>query len=90
MVFFFHFILDFFFTSAIHKIDGMYLVIRHQMLVLTYIHIESSSANVVKVWTFWETHKIWKNLPYGFDKSADLLSKCQNQGMTYYVKFIIL
>ena len=46
MVFFFHFILDFFFTSAIHKIDGMYLVIRHQMLVSMYV-LESSSANVV-------------------------------------------
>ena len=32
----------------------------------------------IKVRTFWETHKIWKNLPYGFDKSADLLSKRQN------------
>ena len=31
-----------------------------------------------KVRTFWETHKIWKNLPHGFDKSADLLSKRQN------------
>ena len=28
--------------------------------------------------TCWEIHKIWKNLPYGFDKSADLLSKSQN------------
>ena len=26
-----------------------------------------------KVRTFWETHKIWKNLHHGFDKSADLL-----------------
>ena len=25
--------------------------------------------------TFWETHKIWKNHPRGFDKWADLLSK---------------
>ena len=32
----------------------------------------------IKVWTFWETHKILKNLPRDFDKSADLLSKCQN------------
>ncbi len=30
-----------------------------------------------KVWTFWEPHKILKNLPRGFDKSADLLSKLQ-------------
>ena len=32
----------------------------------------------IKVQTFWETHKIWKNLPRGFDKSADLLNKRQN------------
>ena len=32
-----------------------------------------------KVRTFWETHKIRKNLPYGFDESADLLSKRQNE-----------
>ena len=31
-----------------------------------------------KVRTSWETHKIWKNLPHGFVKSADLLSKRQN------------
>ena len=30
-----------------------------------------------KVRTFWEALKIWKNLPYGFDKSADLLSERQ-------------
>ena len=28
-----------------------------------------------KVRTFRESHKIWKNLPQGFDKSGDLLSK---------------
>ena len=33
----------------------------------------------VKVPTFWEKHKIWKNLPHGCDKSADLLRKHQNQ-----------
>ena len=31
-----------------------------------------------QVWTSWEAHIIWKNLPHGFDKSADLLSKRQN------------
>ena len=34
--------------------------------------------------TFWETHKIWKNLPYGFYKSADLLSKCQNHEEDFF------
>ena len=38
----------------------------------------NSIARISNVRTFWETHKIWKNLPHGFDKSADLLSKCQN------------
>ena len=33
---------------------------------------------------FWETHKIWKNLPYGFDKSADLLSKRQNHEEDFF------
>ena len=37
-----------------------------------------------KVWTFWETHEIWKNLPYGFDKSADLLSKRQNHKADFF------
>ena len=31
-------------------------------------------ACFVKVRTFKETHKIWKNLAHGFDKSADLLT----------------
>ena len=26
-----------------------------------------SIALFSKVWTFWEAHMIWKNLPYGFD-----------------------
>ena len=33
---------------------------------------------LLKVRTFCETHKIWKNLHHGYDKSADLLSKRQN------------
>ena len=37
-----------------------------------------------KVRTFWETHKIWKNLPHGFDKSADLLSKRQNHKEDFF------
>ena len=38
----------------------------------------------LKVQTFWETHKIWKNLPHGFDKSADLLSKQQNHEEDFF------
>ena len=37
-----------------------------------------------KVQTFWETYKIWKNLPRGFDKSADLLSKRQNNEEDFF------
>ena len=49
----------------------------------TYFHEYSKSTYCFhqilcyKVRTFWETHKIWKSLPHGFDKSADLLSKPQ-------------
>ena len=39
---------------------------------------------ILKVRTFWETHKIWKNLPHGFDKSADLLSKRQNHEEDFF------
>ena len=38
-----------------------------------------------KVWTFWETFKIWKNLPHGFDKSADLHSKRQNHEEDFFI-----
>ena len=38
----------------------------------------------VKVWTVWEKHKIWKNLRPGFDKSADLVSKHQNQEEDFF------
>ena len=42
-----------------------------------------------KIQTFWETHNIWKNLPHGFDKSADLLSKRQNHVEDFF-KFCVL
>ena len=38
----------------------------------------------VKVRTFLETHKIWKTLPHGFDKSADSLSKHQNHKADFF------
>ena len=37
-----------------------------------------------KVPNFWETHKIWKKNPHGFDKSVDLLSKCQNHEEDFF------
>ena len=37
-----------------------------------------------KVRTLWETHKIWKNLSHGFDKSADLLNKRQNHEEDFF------
>ena len=43
-----------------------------------------------KVRTFWETHKIWKNLPDGFDKSADLLSKRQNHEEDFFKLCVLL
>ena len=45
---------------------------------------------LIKVRTFWETHKIWKNLPHGFDKSADLLSKCQNHEKDFFKLCVLL
>ena len=42
------------------------------------------TMNVSKVRTFWETPKIWKNLPHSFDKSADLLSKRQNHEEDFF------
>ena len=43
-----------------------------------------------KVRTFCETHKIWKNLPHGFDKSADLLSKRQNHEEDFFKLYVLL
>ena len=43
-----------------------------------------------KVRTFWETHKIWTNLPCGFDKSADLLSKRQNHKEDFFKLCVLL
>ena len=44
----------------------------------------------IKILTFWETHKIWKNLPHGFDKSADLLSKRQNHEEDFFKLCVLL
>ena len=43
-----------------------------------------------KVQTFWETHKIWKNLPHGFDKSADLPSKRLNHEEDFFKLCVLL
>ena len=43
-----------------------------------------------KVRTFWETHQIWKNLPRGFDKSADLLIKRQNHKEDFFQLCVLL
>ena len=34
--------------------------------------------------------KFEKNLPYGFDKSADLLSKCQNHKEGFFKLYVLL
>ena len=44
----------------------------------------------LKVRTFWETHNIWKNLPNGFDESADLLSKHQNHKEDFFKLCVLL
>ena len=43
-----------------------------------------------KVRNFRETHKIWKNLPHGFDKSAYLLSKRQNHEEDFFKLCVLL
>ena len=43
-----------------------------------------------KVRAFLETHKISKNLPHGFDKSADLLSKRQNHEEDFFKLCVLL
>ena len=42
------------------------------------------TINVSKVRTFWETPKIWKNLPHGFDKS---MAKTMRKIFSNYVPF---
>ena len=50
----------------------IYVIYAASSRVLQWVEMIS-----VKVRTFWEAHKIWKNLPYGFEKSADLLQRCR-------------
>ena len=52
--------------------------------------LHTFAHSVTKVRTFWETHKIWKNLPHGFDKSTDLLSKHQNHGEDFFKLCVLL
>ena len=50
-----------------------------KLFFLRFVSIVKHCAHSLgKVQTFWETRWIWKNLPHGFDKAADLLSKHQN------------
>ena len=39
---------------------------------------------------FGQTNKIWKNLPYGFEKSADLLSKRQDHKEDFFKLCVLL
>ena len=50
----------------------------------------SNFLNFCKVRTFWKTHKIWKNLPHRFEKSADLLSKRQNHEEDFFKLCVLL
>ena len=54
-----------------------------------YLLIGFRKLSLCKVQTFWETQKIWKNFPYGFDKSA-LLSKRQNHEEDFFFKLCVL
>ena len=44
----------------------------------------------LKVRTFWEAHIVWKNLPHGFDKSADILTKRQNHNEDFFKLCVLL
>ena len=62
----------------------MFLDYRNFILMIIFIE------TWVEVGTFWETHKIWKNLHHGFDKSADLLSKRQNYEEDFFKLCVLL
>ena len=53
-------------------------------------HFKNWNFEFCKVRTFLETHKIWNNLPHGFDKSADLLSKRQNHEEDFFKLCVLL
>ena len=65
----------------------MYVMV---MLHYHWLNIQPVMRKAIKVQTFWETHKIWKNLPHGFDKSADLLSKHQNHEEDFFKLSLLL
>ena len=57
-----------------------HVYLRHKFIIL----------KTVKVRIFWEALKIWKNLPRGFEKSADLLSKRQNHEEDFFKNCVLL
>ena len=58
---------------------------------ITQSNLGRSNATPIElVWTFWETNKIWKNLPHSFDKSADLLIKRQNHEGDFFKLCLLL
>ena len=76
-----------FFHWQIFRIPIVTLVLQYNFLILT---CTLRNYLLFKVRTFWETHKIWKNLPPGFDKSADLLSKRQNHEEDFFKLCVLL
>ena len=68
--------------SSRQKIDSLVLTIKITNMIL--------DKNDDKDRTFWETHKIWKKFPHGFDKSADLLSKRQKHEEDFFKLCVLL
>ena len=67
------------------------LVSYYREYIIQWLYLENYNfVEVCKVRTFWETHKIWKNLPHGFDKSADLLSKRQSHEEDFFKLCVLL
>ena len=58
--------------------------------VLNFSIFENDTKIFSKVQTFWDAHKFWKNLPHGFDKSADLLTKRQNHEEDFFKLCVLL
>ena len=82
--------------SSKEKAEQSYSVMLHETI---YWPIYSTMEPIIlwikilkycKVRTFWEAHIIWKNLPHGFDKSADLLSKRQNPEEDFFKLCVLL
>ena len=83
------------FLKYIHKFSHLQSLFRGGQFMIFHSnqiinHLNWQKKNICNVRTFWETHKIWKNLPHGFEKSPDLLSKRQNHEEDFFRLCVLL